>query len=251
MLALTSLNPSPLRTDVQRVALQSWADAGLTPVVLQHESEVEVARAIWPMTEACVFGLPEGRRRYLLPLSLALTVAASVPAPVALLNSDCEMGLTRADLEHAAELANRGGMVLLCRWNYRRTHEDAVVTPCGIDGYVFRSSPALADWFRGTALAIGAPWWDIALPVVWRAAGSPLYRAPDPALWHLRHHHWWTTADWQARGEECRLQGLVDLPGERMAKMRAMTLLQAELWSACLPFRSQNPAVETPAGRIA
>jgi hypothetical protein len=208
MICFTSLSPNPDLADLQRSVISGWQGAGLEPIVLQHESECEIVKNIWPNVEAVTSCNICGGKK-LIQITKVLERAQKEAGAVAIMNADCEANIDKEKLLYCGARAERGGMVLLVKNNYSLPHwADASEEYWGIDGFIFRADSDFVGKFYGSALSIGAPFWDYALPFVWMEMKRLLINGPKCALYHRAHDPSWDWEDWHFCAEEIKRLGV-------------------------------------------
>jgi hypothetical protein len=246
MLALTSLSLSPKRVALQLEVLAGWKAAGLDPVVLLDVAELQAARALWPRAEPadCVARGDPPRRLVSLHALLA-RAARDGDTAVLVANADCELALSAAALDACKVVAITGGMVYFVRWTYQSSRQNATQERWGIDGFMFRPDAALVERFDGSSLALGSPFWDYALPMVWLRMGRELYLAPDRSFYHLKHRTCWTSEDWHAQAGDADVRLGLGLGADPSGQVRRAAAIRQELRVA------SKPVVVPAPGRIA
>lgn len=236
MLALTSLSLSPKRIQLQLDVLAGWKAAGLDPVVLLDAAELAAARALWPRAEAadCV-GRGDPPRQLVSLHALLSRAARDGDTAVLVANADCELALSAAALTACHQIAVTGGMVYFVRWNYQSSRQNATEERWGIDGFMFRPDAALAEQFDGSSLALGSPFWDYALPMVWLRMGRLLYVAPPRSIFHLKHRTCWTSDDWHAQAGDADVRLGLGLGTDPSGQVRRAAAIRHELRAAAAP----------------
>jgi FkbM family methyltransferase len=192
--ALTSLSPAPNRVEVQRLALQSWREAGLQVRSFNHPSEITRLAALYPAeyvpqetTSIREFG------RHCIPIHAMLQWAAAQNAPILIINSDIELRLAAWELKRMRRLAD-GGIGCFIRYNHDGNRTRASREPSGIDAFLLHSRDAAL--FAESSLSMGQPYWDYWLPYTMAINGRPLFVVEHPVTFHRNHSQQWSWEAW-------------------------------------------------------
>jgi hypothetical protein len=226
LVALTSLSPNPAAAERQQACVQSWRAAGLDVVSINHPSE-------WPGLTSYGVELEAPSRtavaefvRHYVPINALLEWITAHERPALIVNADVELRVTPAQLEHLAQLAERG-LPYVKRINHDAGDQNATLEDCGID--VMLVHPRLCNLYAESFLSLGQPWWDYWLPYLAARAGVPLYCPAAPLAFHLRHAGQWKVEAWDRCAVEFgRLVGR-DAGADRAAHSRLSTHAYAEI----------------------
>jgi hypothetical protein len=154
---------------------------------------------------------------------------------VLIANADCELALSAAGLAACRAVAVAGGMVCFVRWNHKGSRPNATREPWGLDGFMFRADAVLVEQFDGSSLALGSPFWDYALPIIWHRLGRELYSAPDRSFYHLTHRTCWTSEDWHAQAGDADVRLGLGLGTDPSGQVRRAAAIRQELRAASRP----------------
>jgi hypothetical protein len=191
--AVTSLNPSPLRWETQRKCLQSLIDAGLD--VLAVNTAAELANLDLPSGITGIacdrVALHYDRQTQL--VSSLIHLGAETGTPFLLINSDIECQGGSDLLEQA--LGYSDALTICVRHNYTTSMSYARPEPDGLDAFLM--TPKMARTVpRDAPLAIGKPVWDYWIPHHFRARGHPFHWITSAVFFHQNHTIGWTQDDW-------------------------------------------------------
>lgn len=230
MIALTSIVPDPARVPTLRAYLDTWRTAGLTPVSLNHPSEVAALRDLYPGVEfvataetaEAAFGRPYVRVNALLDW-------VAQHGPALFINADLHLTATPAQLARLGELAATS-LPYLLQYNHTSTGVH-VVEPCGISAFLM--SPRLVPLYATSYLCLGKPWWDYWVPYAAQRAGVPLCCPTQVLCVHEAHtRSGWSEDDWlRCAGELARLAG-APVPADMAAGSRYSALVHGAIVAA-------------------
>ncbi len=113
-----------------------------------------------------------------------------------LLNSDIYL---KQDViwKSAERYARDSKLVLVKRWNYTNSFDDATLEPHGIDCFIFNKDIA-NKVPPNQPFMIGQTWWDYWLP----SLGYPLAEIKSPIAYHKAHQVRWSRDSWKKMGQE-------------------------------------------------
>jgi FkbM family methyltransferase len=180
--------------EVQRLALRSWASAGLSVRSFNHPSEIAALAKLYDVdfvpvknTSIKTFG------RHYVPINALLNWARDQDAPVLLVNADLELRLAPWEMQRLRWLSDRG-LAYFIRHNHNGTAAPAAREHYGIDAFLLHGRDGAL--FPESFLSMGQPAWDYWLPHVFAAHGLPVCCVDFPVAFHAKHPRRWTTATW-------------------------------------------------------
>lgn len=192
--ALTSLAPGAGSIERQRLAVRSWAVAGLKVHSFNHPSEIPALQKAYTgvsfepveKTSLVRFG------RHYVPITAMLAWLGCFDAAGLIVNADIELLLEPWETRRLRWLSD-GGLAYLVRQNHKPGGAPAL-EQWGIDGFLLHGRVAnLPPSF----LSMGQPGWDYWLPAAFECAGLPVRRVEYGAL-HEEHERRWNQEQWRA-----------------------------------------------------
>lgn len=202
--ALTSLSPSPARTEAQAICIASWRAAGLDVCSFNHPAELSRVAARYAVQFIQVSTTLSG---HYIPINAMLDWAAAADAPVLIINSDIELRCAPWELQRVRRLAG-GGLCYFIRYNHEGTRSRATREPYGIDAFLLHGRDVAL--FPRSSLSMGQPFWDYWIPYTMAANGRPLFCMDSPVALHRNHARQWSQESWYRSGLEFdRLTGFL------------------------------------------
>lgn len=189
----TSISPKDVPAQV--TCMESWAQAGLEVVTLNHPAEADALRPHMPdWIELCEVDFTPRLAKPLLPLSLLFRTIAErhQGAETRVSFSNADITLLTPDLMARCD-ALQSDFIFASRTDFEGD------TPAGryTGGFdFFHFDPARMDFpeLEGGPLHIGVPWWDHVLPFVAITHALRVGRIDDDVIGHQKHLQNWSEA---------------------------------------------------------
>lgn len=209
VIAVTSLNPKPVRWARQAVCLQSWLDYGLDVLTVNTTAELQTLSLPERVTGVACDELSTIYDRPTQLITSLLRVGAATGMPILLINSDIQIHGDGELLDTA--LQQKDALTIGVRYNHpaRLTRDRARREPYGLD--VFLVQPDLVREVPDLPFAIGKPMWDYWLPHVARSCGRRLLWLGEPLLFHENHPLGWSQSEWHVGADIMQQQCGVDM----------------------------------------
>lgn len=197
--AVTSLNPNPVRWQRQLHCLTSWHRIGLPVVVVNTEQELQAFSLPTGVTGVACSGVSSLYERPLQRVTSLLSAGAATGMPVLLINSDIEIHGNGDLIESALSSPDR--LTIGVRYNHSLDdpRPKAWREPWGLDAFIL--TPEMIRTIPDAPFAIGKPVWDYWLPHHFRNLGYQFGWIDSPLFYHELHPLGWSHEEWRVGAE--------------------------------------------------
>lgn len=194
--AITSLNPNPVRRERQQLCLQSWRSIGLPVIAVNTAAEIadfrfEISDLKYESCDDVATDYDRPTQR----VSTLIDVGRRTGLPFLVINSDIEISGDPQVITDAIA-CDADTLTIGVRHNHAAAEdrEFAKRERCGLD--VFFLTPDMAATVPAMPLGMGRPVWDYWLPHHFRERGCRFRWINQPYFFHADHPVGWTPAEW-------------------------------------------------------
>lgn len=192
MIIVTSIAPGHKNKDNQIHAVNSWQDHGKC-LSVNTAAEIEVLQKSYTdigfvVTKKTVFPLLQ---KPLINLNAIFDLAESLEENLLLINSDII-------IKELPEL-KQDGITIFSRYDYETDMEENTMFVWGFDA-VFIPKQFL-NIFPPSVYALGACYWDVALPLRAIQSKVPIYYPKGKFILHKLHEPQWSQSEWERMGK--------------------------------------------------
>jgi hypothetical protein len=195
---------APKRIEEQKRAISTWLAQGFSPISVNYDDEIENLRRLFPEVRflpAQTDSLPVlGKKRIFfneLFFHISTCTQQNCCRFAGIVNSD--VSLYNIDIDLLSQQAT-SSLVFSRRADVKAyRHSEGVPYKYGFDAFFFRYE-LLCD-FPQCNLALGEPWWDIALPLWAILHDRPIVACFPPLCFHVIHKTQWSTDSWVSMGK--------------------------------------------------
>lgn len=201
MIAITSISPGHKNFDNQRVAIDSWINAGYEVVSLNVAEEIEVLEKEFKGVKFVptfrhtkhIFGKP-----YVTASALIDYIKEAKSKYSLLINSDIIIDDQKNSIEKIKE-DSETGIIIMNRRDFINSLSEGVVYDRGFDGFFINYK--WIDIFPQTILSLGQCFWDYWVPYSAIVNKVKVMKLKEPYLFHKKHNVQYSVDQWRRTGD--------------------------------------------------
>ena len=198
---LTSISPSHVNRDAQRIAVGSWVNHGYLPTSFNAPEEVDALRGEYPGADF-VAAHRNGSGLYRAPyamISAMIDYAKGAHLDEAMLvNSDIEIRDPDGLLSIYAERA-KNGLVMANRYDHNGDGANPTRYEQGFDAFIINR--AFFGALPQSLFVMGQTWWDYWIPHRFIKSGHTVETVKEPIFMHHRHQVQYDQKEWERMTE--------------------------------------------------
>lgn len=201
MIAVTSISPNHINFVYQKIAVQSWINAGMEVVSVNKESEIEVLKEHF---ENVTFKLPietmeaEYGKPYVSLDSVFSVMEEMEEEKYLLINSDIEIIIDPKHFQTINRMID-SSIVVMNRNNYNKNKEDAVRYKHGID--LFFINKKYLSIYPESRFALGQCHFDYWIPLRALRKGIEVNIVSNKIAFHKDHKAQYSHENWIKTGQ--------------------------------------------------
>lgn len=199
MIAITSISPNHKNFERQKVAVESWIDAGYKVVSLNCNEEIKQLKGFIGVKFIPTFRHTKSifKRPHITASALIDYLREQNEEFNLILNSDI---IINGDTEKLKTLSN-DGVIIMNRLDFNNSIDEVNIKyfEGGFDGFFINKK--FLHIFPQTILSMGQCFWDYWIPYNVIEAGERLYKFNEPYLYHQKHNTQYSSEDWKKTGE--------------------------------------------------
>ena len=199
---ITSIMPK--RIEEQKKAISTWLAQGFTPIAINYDDEIENLKQLFPEVRFITAQMNSvkklGKKRIFINeiiLQINTCMAQNNYRFIGIINSD--VSLYNIDIDLLSHHVTSS--LVFSRRADIKTYEYPDSTPYnyGFDAFFFH--PDFLQDFPQCSLALGEPWWDIAIPLWAILHDRPVVSCSPALCFHLIHEIKWTSDSFFSLGK--------------------------------------------------
>lgn len=193
MLIVTSLAPGHKNKDNQKNAVDSWKGDVIS---VNTGAEIELlckdySRVTFLETKKTVFPILS---KPLININSLIDIGLNRFESILLINSDI--------IIKELPVFNQDGVTIFSRYDYDTDMGNSKIFPWGFDAFYIPKT--LLHIFPPSVYALGACWFDLAIPLRYIQSNVPVYYPRGKFIFHKKHETQWLQSEWERLGEYFR-----------------------------------------------
>ena len=200
MIALTSISPKHTNGNNQAEAVKSWKEHGFKVVSLNHPSEIEALKPLYPEVDF----IPTERtaekhfgKKYVMINALLDYAKQAKGDHFLIINSDILL-FDKHNVLPGIKQRSEEGITFIKRMDYETDFATSKKYDHGIDAFFIHRK--FLDIFPQSIYCMGQTFWDYWIPYRSVEAGVPIFELKEPLAYHKKHDIQYKPEEWVKMG---------------------------------------------------